>query len=202
VLVVARLDRLARSTRDLLNIMAMIAENRDGLPQRTRRPSADASAVRQKETSSRFRTAIQPGNALVLNLADVIIAEFISQAREINCLAEILLSGLLRRIDAGEEVEAELPSSILNQPAPAGTTPDEASSRISRSDRNWARRALYRSPRACSLERNHSSGHEHDFAAGMAAGEILIGLAHIGQRIDLCDRDLEAAGIDQAGKFR
>ena len=36
----------------------------------------------------------------------------------------------------------------------------------------------------------------------MAPGEILIGLAHIGQRIDLRDRDLETAGIDQAGKFR
>jgi hypothetical protein len=92
------------------------------------------------------------GLKVVLNLADVGIAEFISQAREINRLAEILLGGLLRRIDAGEEVEAELHSSILNQPAPTGTTPDEASARISRSNRDSARRASYRFAGARSLE--------------------------------------------------
>ena len=35
----------------------------------------------------------------------------------------------------------------------------------------------------------------------MALREILIGLAHVGQPIDLGDRDLQVAGIDQAGQF-
>jgi hypothetical protein len=35
----------------------------------------------------------------------------------------------------------------------------------------------------------------------MTSRKILIGLAHIGQTIDLGDRNLEAAGIDQTGKF-
>jgi len=36
----------------------------------------------------------------------------------------------------------------------------------------------------------------------MTPREIPIGIANIGQTIDLGDRDLEAAGIDQASKFR
>jgi hypothetical protein len=47
-----------------------------------------------------------------------------------------------------------------------------------------------------------ASGHEHNLAAGMTPREIPIGIAHIGQTIDLGDRDLEAASIDQASKFR
>jgi hypothetical protein len=35
----------------------------------------------------------------------------------------------------------------------------------------------------------------------MTPREILIGIADIGQTIDLGDRDLEAAGIDQASQF-
>jgi hypothetical protein len=42
---------------------------------------------------------------------------------------------------------------------------------------------------------------DHDLTAGMTPREILIGLAYIGQMIDLGDRDLQATSVDQAGKF-
>ena len=38
-------------------------------------------------------------------------------------------------------------------------------------------------------------------SAAATPREILIGLAYIGQMIDLGDRDLQPTGIDQAGKF-
>src|ERR1700730_2956868 len=45
------------------------------------------------------------------------------------------------------------------------------------------------------------SGNEHDLTAGMTPREILIGLAYIGQMIDLGDRDLQSTSVDQAGEF-
>ena len=50
--------------------------------------------------------------------------------------------------------------------------------------------------------RNQPSGHEYDLTASATSREILIGFADIGQTIDLGDRDLEAASVDQARKFR
>ena len=52
------------------------------------------------------------------------------------------------------------------------------------------------------LLRNQPSGHEYDLTASATSREILIGFADIGQTIDLGDRDLEAASVDQARKFR
>ena len=51
------------------------------------------------------------------------------------------------------------------------------------------------------LVRRSQSGNEHDLAADMTPREILIGLAYIGQMIDLGDRHLQATSVDQAGKF-
>jgi hypothetical protein len=68
----------------------------------------------RSEKDQRIGAVAAIGLKVVLDLADVGVAEFIGQAREMKCLAEILLGGLLRRIDAGEEVEAELHSSIPN----------------------------------------------------------------------------------------
>ena len=51
------------------------------------------------------------------------------------------------------------------------------------------------------MTRSKPSRYEHDLTAGMTSRQILIGLAYIGQMIDLGDRDLQATGIDQAGKF-
>ncbi len=46
------------------------------------------------------------------------------------------------------------------------------------------------------------SGFENDFAAGVALLENPPGFAKFGQEIDFRDRDLEAAGGDQAGELR
>jgi hypothetical protein len=46
------------------------------------------------------------------------------------------------------------------------------------------------------------SGHEHDLTAGATPREILIDLAYFGQTINLGDRDLQAACVNQAGEFR
>jgi len=51
------------------------------------------------------------------------------------------------------------------------------------------------------LVRRSQSGNEHDLAAGVTPREILIGLAYIGQMIDLGDRDLQSTSVDQAGEF-
>ena len=45
------------------------------------------------------------------------------------------------------------------------------------------------------------SGYEHDLTAGVTLSQILIGLAYIGQMVDLGDWDLQATSVDQAGKF-
>jgi hypothetical protein len=60
---------------------------------------------------------------------------------------------------------------------------------LARLDRIDVDRAL-RCPAPVDRLRSQPSGYEHDLTAGMTPRQILIGLAYIGQMIDLGDRDL------------
>src|SRR5580700_5870581 len=60
------------------------------------------------EEDQRIGAVTAVGLEVVLDLANMGVAKLVGQAREMNRLAEILRGGFLRRINAGEEVEAEL----------------------------------------------------------------------------------------------